>query len=510
MIENRSEEHTHGYDVDLANDNAKKIQLLVKKNKHNKFVITSAINNTEAWQDYLLSLQKYCDHNNATLIIVPVPYKNVTAFSSNKERKKWWDDSIVPFFVDDDIYLGGNIMLMAGTRIGATMANPLSGKAAIGGHRWTIFAHPQLALEPVATPINTMPKKMYTTGAVTVKNYSRTNEGKKAEFHHVMGAIVVETIGDSHSFVRQLNAGDDGSFYDLEYHYTPRGAKKYDHIEVLAPGDEHAKFVLDSVKRATYSNRDSIVNTLKPRMIVRNDILDGYAGSHHHAKDPMLQFKKFHNDDDNYRKELDQCVAYVNETTPNYAVSVFVASNHHDHLTKWLNTVDPNKDHKNALLISELNVAVRQAILEDRDYDPFRLYLEPRLTCKNKFLSRNERFVVGEVDYSQHGDVGVNGAKGNARGLANTCAKMVIGHSHGARIVKGVYQTGTSTGSLEYEKGLGDHSNTHCIQYPNGKRCLIDIIDGQWRHTKRTETQRKNKIKKKTIDRRKKVATIHK
>ena len=65
--------------------------------------------------------------------------------------------------------------------------------------------------------------------------------------------------------------------------------------------------------------------------------------------------------------------------------------------------------------------------------------------------------------------------------MAKSTYKMVIGHSHSARISKGVYQTGTSTGRLDYEAGLSDHTNTHCVQYQNGKRTLIDIFDGKWR-----------------------------
>jgi len=47
------------------------------------------------------------------------------------------------------------------------------------------------------------------------------------------------------------------------------------------------------------------------------------------------------------------------------------------------------------------------------------------------------------TDVSQHGDVGTNGSRGSARGLARATYKMSIGHGHGARICQGVWQCHT-------------------------------------------------------------------
>ena len=113
-------------------------------------------------------------------------------------------------------------------------------------------------------------------------------------------------------------------------------------------------------------------------------------------------------------------------------------------------------------------------------WSSFYLYCKGKLKGKNIFLNRSEPYYIHDIDHSQHGDVGTNGSRGSARGMAKTPDRMTIGHSHGARICMGVYQVGTSTGKLEYERGLSDHSNTHCLQYKNGKRTLIDIIDNKY------------------------------
>jgi len=97
------------------------------------------------------------------------------------------------------------------------------------------------------------------------------------------------------------------------------------------------------------------------------------------------------------------------------------------------------------------------------------------------FTDPNMPFMIGGVDFGQHGHRGANGARGSAQGFANTTHKATIRHTHAARIVKSVYQVGKSCKDLEYETGLSSHTNTHSLQYMNGKRTLIDIFGKFWR-----------------------------
>ena len=457
-----------GFDTDRAERHA------AKCHKGKRLIVTSAQNNTEA-HAILPALIRYAKYHKCQLAIIPSHYKNITLFK--RGDKKEWCDAVQPYLVKGDIQFG-NVLVRSDVKINATTLWPLASKQSHGGpHNWTVFGHPQIQSEPVASPGNMMPKRMYTTASCTLPNYSVSDNGEKARFHHCQGALIIENAG-SHCFVRRLNADSDGSFYDLDKYVTADGVTTGHSIAALIPGDEHVKF--NAVKGVTYTNRDSIVRTLRPEYIVRHDILDGYAGSHHHDKDPVIQFRKHHNGDNNYRRELDQCVDFINETTPDYSTTLIVPSNHHDHLTRWLNTVDLKKDHTNALLIAELSLLVREAVMRGDDCDPFKLYASPLLTCRHEFLNRNEPFLIGDVDQSQHGDVGANGSRGAAKSMARSTFKMNIGHSHGARECQGVVQAGTSTHRLEYERGLSDHSTTHIVQYANHKRTLIDIIDGRW------------------------------
>lgn len=458
-----------GFDTTEATKHARRCEKPVR------LLVTSAQHNTNVHEGFLKSLKQAAKHFKCEIAVIPSHYKNITLMS--KKDKKQWDADIEPYLVHTDVNFG-NLKVKSDVRINATTLNPLSGKSAHGHGKWLVFGHPQVMCEPVASPNAMRPNKLFTTGSCTIPNYSQTNDGMKAEFHHVIGALIIERLKDGTVFVRQLNADDDGSFYDLDLKFTPKGVTKGHRILSIVTGDEHVKF--NTVEKVTYG-KNGIVQTLKPQYIVRHDVLDGYAGSHHHRDDPVLQFTKHHNGDNDYRRELDQCIAFINRTTPKNSKTLIVPSNHHDHLKKFLSKADANLDHQNSLFISEMQMAMRKSALAGENTDPFYLYAAPRLSCDFEFLDRNKPHLIGDVDHGQHGDIGINGSRGSARGLAKTTYKMSIGHSHGARIYQGVFQAGTSTGRMDYEKGLSDHSTTHILQYPNSKRTLLDIINGRWR-----------------------------
>lgn len=469
-----------GYDEAQARERSQTIQAQARRGEVRRFVVTAAQNNTRTHKGFLRSLETYCAHNDAKLLVQPVHYKNISLYTANQQYQKYWARLVQPYLVDSRIDLGNGVILRADINIAATAAQPLSGIQPIEGQNWVIIGHPQMAMEPVASPGTMAPKRVYTTGACTVANYSETKLGAKADFHHVHGALVVE-LQNGRAWIRQINADGRGRFYDLDAFYTPEGVTTGHRAATLITGDEHIKAHDPNVKWATYDAPDSITATLRPEVIVRHDVLDAYAGSHHHESDDVLQFRKYWQRDHDFRAELDQAVAFIDETTPSGTENWIVPSNHDDHLQKWLARVDPRKDPQNALLIHELKALQYRDALEGGDGSAMRLYMQPRLQSTTYFLDRSTPAVRLGVDMSQHGDVGTNGSRGSARALAKTTYKMVVGHAHGARIIQGVMQVGTSTGRREYELGLGDHSNTHALQYRNGKRTLVDILDGQWR-----------------------------
>jgi hypothetical protein len=92
-----------------------------------------------------------------------------------------------------------------------------------------------------------------------------------------------------------------------------------------------------------------------------------------------------------------------------------------------------------------------------------------------------EGFTIHGVLLSEHGDKGPNGARGSAQNLSKIGEKSILGHSHAPKIIAGTFQVGTSSKlKLEYNKGPSSWMHTHCILHKNGKRQMINIINGKW------------------------------
>jgi len=445
-----------------------------------RFVVTTAMNNTPVNKSAFQSLLVYCEHNDAELIIIPCRYKWKKPHHKAKYQE-WWADEVKPYIIDSKVRLGPSLYARGDIQISPTAVNPSSGMAPLVGNTWSIFGHGQQSMVAVATPITELPNRFYTPGAITQKQYSPTKTGAKAAFHHVTGALVVEVSGKDR-FIRQVNICPKG-FTDLDKDYTPSGVKPAKRAASLVLGDEHVRFIRQDVVDATFRGPDSIVGVCKPKNLVRHDVLDMYAGSHHHEKSYRTMFAKSQGLNSCVRTELDQAVEHLRDTTPPGTRSVVVCdSNHHDHLEQWLSRTNPMEDHVNADVHCELQMLLRDAVRRGDRSGLFQLYAASRGLKKGiKWVTGDRPYMIGGVDHSQHGHRGVNGARGSARGIANTTHKATIGHSHTAGVHLSVFQTGKSCGTLEYEGGLGTHTNSHVLQYANGKRTIIDIFDGRWR-----------------------------
>ena len=126
-----------------------------------------------------------------------------------------------------------------------------------------------------------MPKIMTTTGTCTQENYSDTRLGKISEFHHTIGAAVVELHGKAFH-LRQINASKQtGEYDDLDRHYAPSGVSAAGRAKALVLGDWHKDYALPSVELATFGP-SGMVSTLRPEVIAWHDLNDSYATNPHH------------------------------------------------------------------------------------------------------------------------------------------------------------------------------------------------------------------------------------
>lgn len=460
-------EASYGFDLDRAAEHARRCEA------GQRLLVTSAQNNSDPFDPMYESLRHAATFYNCPLAIMPSHYRNISTWS--QEDEKWFAPKLQNHLVHTDLTFG-NVILRPDARIRPTTLNPLAGKQGHSGRHWMVFGHPQLARQPIATIGAAMPKVMFTTGSVTLPNYSLTDPGYKAEFHHCQAALILEKY-EGVVYVRQLSADHKGHIHDLDVRFTPNGYTTGHKVEALSFGDSHVKF---NVLGDETFGKGGLVDLLKPKWLIHNDVMDGFAGSHHHDKEPVLQFMKHHKVDNDYRAEVEQAIDFLNKTTPSYSTCVLVPSNHHDHLDQFLARANANTDHTNSLFISEMQAATRKAALAGERHDAFYLYAKDRLTGKTKWLDRNTSFKIDDVELSQHGDKGANGSRGSPMGFAKLPDKMTTAHIHQAIIHLGVFTVGKSTDRLGYENGPSSHSISHVVQYKGGKRATLDLMNGRY------------------------------
>ena len=201
-------------------------------------------------------------------------------------------------------------------------------------------------------------------------------------------------------------------------------AKSKEPIEALITGDEHAVFSDPDVVKATYSDKKSLVNVFKPKYIVRHDILDFFSASHHHKHDFFLKYAKHHSDGVwSVSNELKLTIDHINKTTPDFSTNIIIASNHNEHLMRWLNEADPKLDPENALLYHYLMYKMLEqtemGVTDVNCPEPFQLVAEPQMKKKTIFLGRNEPFKIADVELSMHGDRGASGSRGSSKQFSN-------------------------------------------------------------------------------------------
>ena len=434
--------------------------------KYKRFIITSAVNDTPLAGEAHKTFERMARELNACYLVIPGRYKNPNMLNQGIQHNYTWPEEVLPYICNADVELNKNLVIRSLFPIQYAAINPLSGMNHAGDIRSEIFGHPQIAMQMVATAKNELPKMLHTTGSISVKNYSSSKQGKKAEFHHQIGALFIEVEGDKF-WPTQLRFDGEG-VYLFNRFYTPRSSRKAKSVPAIVFGDTHVRWLSHKVK----GQLDAVRDSLKPMTEVYHDLHDQHIGSHHNENNINFNLRKSIQKEFSVRDELMMSVNFL-KNKPN---AVIIDSNHHRHLDQWFNRFKPKNDHVNLELYYELGALMRDDLKSGGDGNLFRLFIEKYCKTPVQFVNGNESYEIEGIDCSQHGDIGPNGSRGSAKSFSKTGHRTIIGHSHTPGIEKGCYQVGTSTTDLEYAVGYSSWMNTHCIIYPNGKRGLFSLV----------------------------------
>lgn len=450
-----------------------------------RFVITAAQNATPVHDGFFAALQGYCKHTGAELIVIPIRYKNPTStWTASQSNEEVWAPELQPYLYNQRKKLCPNLVLLGDIKTRPTASGPLTGFEGITHGESGILGHTKLQLKTIPTPQNKMPKILTTTGAVTRKNYTDSKAGKLGEFHHMFGAATVEIKGSTFH-LRQIQAMDDGSFIDDVTEYLPNGKhRKAPSALGLILGDIHYRVSDPSVIKATFGS-EGMVKRYNPEYVVFHDLLDGMACNPHHRGNPFAALAKRLTDYHLVHKEVEETIDWLIEVLDGRK-GVVVSSNHNNFLSRWVADTDWRQDPDNAWFYLETAMAMLNGTemlpTGISTPDPFNYWVNLRKQKNIRTLSRNDSFMIGRIECSLHGDQGPNGARGSIKNLSRLGVLVSSGHGHSPGIEEGHHRGGTSSYlGLDYAQGPSSWLQTHGLIYGNGKRTLINMINGKYR-----------------------------
>lgn len=470
-------------------DHHKNIKRLNKK----RYIVTSAQNNTFVHSGFLSALESMAEDINAQILVGTFSY-NTNGFQNlEKGEGAFFDPRIVKYIMDEPVELAKGLIWCGELNILPTAANPISGLHSYTRSDSGIIPHAKVQLESLPTHKDYSCRMMYTTGAVTKRNYVQKKAGQKASFHHIFGALIVEVDDDGTWFVRQLIAdSDDGSFYDLNTLYTKKDHTfEDDAVEGINWGDIHVEKIDEKIADVCFYSNDSMLNVLTPKKQFVNDVLDFEARNHHSRNDPYFRFSKHVNGVDSVQDNIKSVADFLDSIIREKTETIVVESNHDLALKRWLKEADYKTDPENAIFFLESQLAMYKSLKEqDSDFNIFEHSVRnasAKLLQNTRFLKTDESFILcahtgNGIECGQHGHLGNNGARGSVRSFQLQGSRYNVGHSHTAAIKDGVYYAGV-VGKLNmgYNQGGSSWSHSNIVTYKNGKRAIVTISNNKWR-----------------------------
>lgn len=447
--------------------------LTLKNTRGKTYFVTAAIAGQSLDKNFFQSIQTFCKEKNAQLIVLPM--RGIVS----KDDEFTPDIEMYQEFISTEVSFNENLKAQD-MRLSPQQILPLTGFSRLGARGYSfIFASPKQHL--VSIPQNTYPHLQVTTGAMTrPDNYRPNRIGMLGLQDHRIGGLVVE-IRDKKTFhIRQVQADRDGSFYDLNYLYTPVSRLDAE-AEAIYAGDFHAGWQDKSAVAALHEQ----IQLLKPKYLFTGDVFDGTSISHHHEKNI---YKRLHHKPEHLKTlkmELENMVKEIEPFTK-YPFMEFMAirGNHEEALIKYLDSED------RGATFDIVNVKDPGAFLFYKrvaeQADPFQVWVEkehPELQ-KVTWLNRKSSIRIAGIQCAVHGDIGTGGAKASPQSLAESLGDACTGHCHRPRIYHGIWTAGTlSVFNMPYTEAESASAWLHAniSIYKSGMRQMLISVNGKWK-----------------------------
>lgn len=452
-----------------------------------RYILTSAQNNCRVHKGFLENLKALAAEIKAEILVSFTVYdrqgyRGLTRKGNAgvKKSEVWWDREIRPYITNARARLHRRLAFCGELDILATVKNPLSSLESYCGRSSIIVPHNRFAFKCVASRKHQMPKEMFTTGSVTLKNFIQRKAGQLAHFHHILGALLVEVTDDGYWHVHHLNAEEDGSFYWLDRRVADgKVGKNVDGIAAVVLGDIHHE-KLDGYAAAQAID---MLKELRPHQVVIHDLIDFRSRNHHNIKDPLFRVRVQKVKVEDELKAVSQWLVRLKKETG--AALTVVKSNHDQALGRWIRETDWRDDPINAEFYLECAKLMVIHARNNSRFNPLEWAINSNRGQEDppaRFLDLDESHEIRGVEVGIHGHIGPNGSNGSPRAYSKLGFKTFTAHTHTPSIVDGCYTVGV-LGKLNmgYNVGPSNWMHAHGIIYPNGKRAFVFTKNGKWR-----------------------------
>jgi hypothetical protein len=461
----------------------------IRRGQVRRWILTAAQDDTDVHPRFFANLQAYAQAVDAELVVAGFTYQTIR-HSDRMTLTGTFRPEVRPFLRFDRMECGP-VLFCAEMNTLPTAVKPLSGLDSYSQGRDAVFPHAKIAYITVPQMPGQHVPSLMTTGAVTVPNYVNKKAGLKAEFHHILGATIVEVDADDRAWCRQISATADGAFQDLDRKVSAGRVSSGHRVKAVTFGDIHLPSVADDVYQNLWGARaDSLMEVLRPQTQFFHDLLSFEMSSRHVDQDPLHWAHMVYRGLHGIEAHIAQGAAFMRSTARDFCQTVMVESNHDDRLKQWTRRDADRRDIANASYWHLCNMTQLDA---ERDrIEKFNLLrwalkrADPQDLDGIEFVPMGGSFVIcqdsGGIECGMHGHQGPNGSRGTASGLARMATRITIGDKHSPEIVDGVYVAGM-TGALDqgYNTSPTSWRRAHVLAYANGKRTIITQADnGRW------------------------------
>lgn len=460
--------------LDFTRDALKKT-VKATKTRGQRYIVTTITAKAETNREAFLALLGAAKELDAKLVLLLGRSHNKPMKAQIRYYDPWLKQYAKDVVMVTEYKFNKNIMAVD-LQINPQQLNPLTG---VKGINWgedsssVIVASTQICWETVARGNGKSPRVIVGTGSISEPKYQKDyRTGRMAEQNHDCGAMMLEVANDSKFFMRPLEIDPKtGTFFDIAggvcKKYTPEGSFPAK-AEGWVLGDKHIGYnsqkVWDAQKR--------LAKMVKPENFVLHDLIDGCSVTHHTWKKTLKRLKSpFFS----IEEELAAVKGFLEEMSKILpaAKGFVVDSNHHDHITRYLE--------EGRYVHDKINYDIAHRMIVDilDDKNP----LQTRCDPSNKFLWTGDKddYYIEKVNIAIHGHRGANGSKGSLKSVATFERSAIIGHSHTPGWYRGVLQVGHSSDEdHEYNQGPSSWATADGLIFPGGLKTLIIYVDGEF------------------------------